>query len=182
LWGRISCLARDEFRRLADLSPDDPSYERIAASWLLACWKYADLRQRRSLISSLPRQRMSYSAIHAQALPLVAAQGEVPIDDWIAVRPGLDWETALTVEYLRSVEGKDKDALDTAFGLVTVDLRLKPQRFAMLPRALPLLDVLGRVSPQRASFRAQYALRDLRRNPPRLRDKRLEYLISQWCS
>lgn len=182
LWRSIANISRNEFERLAELGTDDPAYERIAASWLLAAWKYADLDERRSLIASLPTQSASYSAIQAQALPLVAAQGEIPVDEWISVRPGLDWETALAVEYLRGLEGKNRDALETANQLIKVRPRLKPQRFSMLPRALPLLDVVGRVDPSAARRHSRRSLRDLQKNPLRLRDKRLEYLVSQWQS
>ncbi|MDD7936978.1 RNA-directed DNA polymerase [Actinomycetospora lutea] len=180
LWAEVSRLCRDEFSRLASLSPGDLSSERMAAAWLIASWKFSDWDSRQALIDALPADLSSVSPIRAHALPLVAAQGVVPITEWIAVRPGLDWETTLTAEYLRSLEGGEKEAILSALKLTRARLQLAPQRFTVLPRSIPLLDILGRVAPNDLAELAPKTLRALRKNLARLRDERLEVLVERW--
>lgn len=180
LWANLAMYCEEEFLRLSEAAAVDPRQDRAAASWLLASWKYAEGAKRTDLLSAVPKTDVVFSATRAQALPLVAAAGATPIDEWLGVKPGLDWESAFAVEYLRSLQRRDEDALKAAYDLVEPQIRLTPQRFTLLPRALPLLEVAGEAVPGRTSKAARKLLRALQQNPSRLRDKRTEFLVSRW--
>ncbi len=180
LWSTIFSGSLGEFRRLANLGRTRPQYERLAAAWLLSAWKFANKAQRQVLLDAIPDDLDAISPIRAQALPLLAAEGR-SISEWVAAKPGLDWATALSAEYLRSLEVGEDRATGVALDLSKPQLRLKPQRFTVLPRALPLVEILGKAASAKLLKVAPKALANLRKNPDRLRDHRLEYLIAPWC-
>jgi hypothetical protein len=149
----------------------------MAAAWLLAAWKYGTDIQRSTLLSSLPSDLDASSPVRAQALPLLVAAGE-SITEWVAAKPGLTWESALDAEYLRGlVEGEDR-ALGIALNLLHAELRLTPQRYLVLPRALPLAEVARTASPKKLTGAVPGIVTYLAKNPDRLRDHRTEHLLS----
>lgn len=181
LWNQAYNECRLEFRRLVGLISSAPDSERLAASWLLAAWKFANASQEHSLLDSIPRNIDSISPIRAQALPLlVKTNGS--LEEWVSAKPGLRWENALAAEYLRSLNSGGDRAVGVALSLIEPQLRLAPQRFVSLPRAIPLIDIVGHSSPTKLSKVARPYLRRLQKNPERLRDCRVESIIANWLS
>ena len=180
LWSRAFKRSFGEFQRLAAIGRRNPAYERPAAAWLLSAWKFANSAQRQRLLDELRQDLDAASPVRSQALPLFVAEGR-SISDWVAAKPGLAWDVALGVEYLRRLEAGEDRAAGVALDLLRPALRLTPQRFIVLPRTLPLLEILGRSASAKLGLAAPKALRDLRRNSDRLRDRRVETLIEQWC-
>jgi hypothetical protein len=180
LWSEIYRICHGEFIRLLKLSPQTPDIERIAAAWLMSAWKFGNEFQQYNVVSQMPLGSDSMSPVRAQALPLLACAGE-SLSEWVAAKPGLAWEDALAAEYLRSLTDGEDRAVGVALNLVRPELRLTPQRFTMLPRALPLVGILGRKAPKKLSVAVPKYLSDLRRNPDRLRDHKVEAILSKWC-
>jgi hypothetical protein len=178
LWKFTHEHSADEFMRLVQLSKSAPESERLAAAWLMPAWKYGESEQRHALLARFPSFLDGSSPVRVQALPLLVAEGE-SLSDWVAAKPGLAWENALAAEYLRSLQEGEERAVGVAISLVSPQLRLAPQRFTVLPRAMPLAYVL-RNTP--AWGKLQKALpkmmSDLRRNSSRLRDHRLEHMLA----
>jgi hypothetical protein len=181
LWNQIYNDCKLEFQRLVNLISGSPDSERLAASWLLAAWKFANASQEHSLLSSIPRDIDATSPIRAQALPLlVKTNGS--LEEWVSAKPGLRWENALAAEYLRSLNAGGDRAVGVALSLIEPQLRLAPQRYVSLPRAIPLIEIVGRSSPDKLSKVARPHLDRLQKNPERLRDHRVESIISNWLS
>lgn len=178
--GQIFSIFRQEFLRVIGAPAQSPDTERLSAAWLLAAWKFANTAQRQQLFDLVSDKAGAISAVRVQALPLLVAANK-PIAEWVAAKPGLAWENALAAEYLRSLaEGEDR-AVGVAVNLLGTQVRLKPQRFTVLPRAIPLLDILARAAPDRLHRLAPVMQKTLQRNPDRLRDHRLEALIEPHC-
>ncbi len=177
LWEAIASSCRSEFRRLAFSAGDRIGFDRMASSWLLAAWKYGDHEFREVLLDDLPKELNSASPLRSQALPLFFSVGDPSASEWISSAPGLDWESSLAIEYLRNVKDGDKSAASSAFGAVRPKLQLKPQRYTILPRSVPLLGILKRSANQRLQVSASRAMKLLTSNPRRLRDRRLESLV-----
>ncbi|MGH7929687.1 MAG: RNA-directed DNA polymerase [Candidatus Binatia bacterium] len=144
LWMRIHRACQAEFTRLLNLEPQTPEIERIAAAWLVSAWKFGDASQYDEILSQIPRGADSMSPVRAQALPLLVCAGH-SLSEWVAAKPGLAWEDALAAEYLRSLHEGEGRAVGVALSLITPQLRLAPQRFTILPRALPLIVILGQL-------------------------------------
>lgn len=180
LWGKIYSSCRAEFRRIIGPSPRSPDSERLAAAWLLSAWKFGNASQRQLLLSQIPDTSDAVSPVRTQALPLLVSAGR-SLSEWVAAKPGLAWENALAAEYLRSLEEGEGRAVGVALSLLRPELRLAPQRFTILPRALPLIDIVGRSAPTKLDAAAPKMLKSLQRNPDRLRDHRLEAVVAHWC-
>ncbi len=179
-WTALFRAAKQEFERIVRIKPQAPDLERIAAAWLVAAWKFANDAQSRRLMQLIPDVSDSLSPVRAQALPLLASAGE-SLSEWVAAKPGLAWENALAAEYLRSLIGGEDRAAGVALDLVKPRLRLAPQRFLLLPRSLPLMEILGRHASAKFSLAAPRNLSDLQKNPDRLRDRRTEAIVGRWC-
>lgn len=180
LWSTIYDACRSEFARLLAFSSQATEFERLAAAWLVSGWKFANQSQRRHLLLQIPDTSDAMSPVRAQALPLLVCAGD-SLSEWVAAKPGLAWADALAAEYLRSLHNGEERAVGVALSLIKPALRLAPQRFTMLPRALPLVEILGRKASPKLNATAPRILKDLQRNPDRLRDHCVESLISRWC-
>jgi len=178
LWAHAYAKCQAEFQRLA--RPRVPEDERIAAAWLLAAWKYANAAQQQSLLAKIPDNIDATSPIRAQALPLLVGARN-SLSEWVSAKPGLAWENALAAEYLRSLQAGDERAVGVALGLIDPQKRLAPQRYAVLPRAVPLIGIVGHSAPSRLDVAAPTILKTLQKNPDRLRDHRIEWIVAQWC-
>jgi hypothetical protein len=172
-------VANLEFSRLTE-RPRTLERERLAAAWLVAAWKFANEAQRQQLLSRVPASSDALSPVRVQALPLLAASGR-SLSEWVAAKPGLAWENAMAAEYLRSLQENGDKAIGVALNLLTPAIRLKPSRFTMLPRAVPLMDIVGRSASDRLLETAPKMLGKLQKNAERLRDHRLESMVARWC-
>jgi hypothetical protein len=90
------------------------------------------------------------------------------------------WEDALAAEYLRSLQDGEDRAVGVALSLLDPAPRLLPQRFMILPRAFPLVDIVGRASPKKLSTAVPQILKKLEANQGRLRDYRMEHDLTRW--
>ena len=180
LWGGIFRHCDEELSRLTIGASTAPERERVAAAWLLATWKFANEAQRRSILSRIPADSDAISALRVQALPLLVAAG-ASLSEWVAAKPGLAWENALAAEYLRGLQDGEERAIGVALNLLEPAVRLKPQRFIVLPRAVPLIEIVGRSAQHKLSAVAPRIGATLRKNPERLRDHRVEALFLRWC-
>lgn len=178
-WSKIYMMCQAEFERFV-LKSQVPERERLAAAWLMAGWKFGNPAQRRNLLSRIPSTLDATSPTRVQALSLLAAGGDT-LSDWVAAKPGLAWENALAAEYLRSLQEGEGRAVGVALSLIEPSLRLLPQRYVILPRAVPLIEVLGRSAHDRLGAVAPRMLKRLQRNQHRLRDFRMEAILAQWC-
>jgi hypothetical protein len=181
LWNHIYRACRNEFKRLAAIKQQDrtPYHERLGAAWLLAAWKYANYSQRNTLLSEIPTHLDAGSPIRIQALPMLISAGK-SISEWVSAKPGLAWESALAAEYLRSLQEGEDRAVGVALSLTTPAKRLAPQRYTILPRAVPLIDILGTSASEKLSKFATNSMKNLKKNPARLRDHRTESIIEHW--
>jgi hypothetical protein len=179
LWNQIHQACRAEFLRLSGL-PEQQEADRLAASWMLAAWKFGNLTQRQLLLTRISDRADAMSPVRAQALPLLAGLGK-SVSEWVSAKPGLAWENALAAEYLRSLDSGEERAVGVALSLLEPQLRLSPQRSSMLPRAVPLLAILGRCATEKLSSAAPRFNKLLMKNPERLRDMRLETLVAEYC-
>jgi hypothetical protein len=76
----------------------------------------------------------------------------------------------MAAEYLRSLQAKESRAEGVALSLIEPQLRLSPQRCAMLPRALPLMEIRRPgvlVPPHLKAAKSRRALDELRDRCPR---------------
>jgi hypothetical protein len=153
--------------------------ERIAAAWLVAAWKFANPYQCQILLADVPKDSSAVSALRIQALPLLVAAGQ-SLSEWVAAKPGLAWENALAAEYLRSLQEGEYRAVGVALSLFDPALRLAPMRFTILPRAVPLIEIVGRKAADRLGKAAPKILKKLQSNPSRLRDHKVERIIRSW--
>jgi hypothetical protein len=179
LWDGIYRLCHDQLTRLLRRPALTTEVERIAAAWLLAAWKFGNSGQRRGLLALVPATYDAISPVRVQALPLLVALGQ-SLSEWVAAKPGMAWEDALAAEYLRSLEEGEERAVGVALSLLTPEPRLMPQRFMLLPRATPLVEIVGRASPGKLATAVPGILKKLEANPPRLRDHRVEHEIANW--
>lgn len=180
LWSSIYAICQAEMNRLLTDSARKFERERLIAVWMLAAWKYADLVHRELMLDNLPAALDAVSPVRAQALPLLVAAGRT-VSEWVAAKPGLAWEDALAAEYLRSLQTGEKRAVGVALSLVQPQLRLSPQRYTSLPRAVPFLDILRQSARSRLTEIAPKMLSKLQKNEPRLRDRRLESIVGSYC-
>jgi hypothetical protein len=74
----------------------------------------------------------------------------------------------------------EERAVGVALSLLDPAPRLLPQRFLILPRAFPLLDIVGRANPKKLSAAVPQMLSKLKANPDRLRDHRIEQDLMRW--
>ncbi len=181
LWTYIYAACQSEFSRLIGRgSAHSPERERLAAAWLLAAWKFANKSQRQKLLGVIPEATSATSPIRVQALPLLVSAGR-SLSEWVSAKPGLAWENAMAAEYLRSLGAGEDKAVGVALSLLDPALRLAPQRFAILPRAIPLIEIVGDSASGKLDAAAPKILQKLRKNPERLRDCRTESIVSPWC-
>lgn len=180
LWTEIFNICKNELGRLITGASRTPERERLAAAWLLAAWKFANEAQRLNILAKIPSESDAVSAVRVQALPLLVAAGK-SLSEWVSAKPGLDWENALAAEYLRSLQEGEDRAVGVALNLLSPALRLAPQRYVVLPRALSLIDIVGRSASTKLGDAAPRMLNKLRKNPERLRDYQSEAIISRWC-
>lgn len=182
LWRDVFRVCNDEVDRLLGASGRSPETERVAASWLVAAWKFGNEAQRHALLSRIPHGTDSMSPVRAQALSLLAS-AKRSLDEWVAAKPGLAWADAMAAEYLRSLLAGEEKAIGVGLSLIRPQLRLMPQRFITLPRTLPILIILGgQAKAQKRLYSvAPKHLRDLQRNPSWLRDHRIESEFMRWC-
>jgi hypothetical protein len=180
LWGKAHTACHKEFSRLVAKSHRAPENERVAAAWLLASWKFANASQRQRLLGLIGENVDATSPIRAQALPLLVA-AKNNLEEWVAAKPGLAWENALAAEYLRSLEAGSDRAVGVAISLIEPQPRLAPQRFIVLPRAIPLIEIVGNSASAKLDKSVPKFLDKLQKNPDRLRDYRVEWLLNQWA-
>jgi hypothetical protein len=179
LWQHIYDTANDELIRLISEHPRTLARERLAAGWLVAAWKFADDDQREQLLARVPANSDALSPVRVQAFPLLAAAGH-SLSEWVAAKPGLAWENAMAAEYLRSLQNGEDKAVGVAINLLNPELRLKPQRYAMLPRAVPLAEIIARSASERIRATAPKMLAKLQKNSARLRDHRNEMIVARY--
>jgi hypothetical protein len=180
LWKDIHQTCKKHLAWLLKESASNNSAERIAAAWLLAAWKFGNSAQRRSLLEQVPAAYDAISPVRVQALPLLVAIGK-SLSEWVAAKPGMAWEDALAAEYLRSLQDGEDRAVGVALSLLGPMPRLLPQRFMVLPRALPLVEIVGRANPRKIAITAPRIIKKLEKNPDRLRDYRVEFELENWC-
>jgi hypothetical protein len=179
VWEEIYRVCQNEFHRLAHSPVMTPQVERLAAAWLLSAWKFANSSQRADLLSQVPPAQDALSPLRVQALPLLVANDE-SLSEWVAAKPGMAWESALAAEYLRSLQQAEERAVGVALSLLDPVPRLLPQRFTMLPRALPLVKILGKANTKKLSSVVPGILKKLESNPDQLRDHRVEFALADW--
>lgn len=180
LWARVYDICINHLRWLLTQSHRDKGQERIAAAWLLPAWKFGNLAQRHEILSLIPSKYNQMSPIRVQALPLLVAMGK-SLTEWVAAKPGMAWENALGAEYLRSLEAGEDRAVGVVLSLLSPGPRLLPQRHMILPRALPLVEIVGRVNTDKLARNVPGILKKLEQNPDRLRDYRTESELAKWC-
>jgi Reverse transcriptase (RNA-dependent DNA polymerase) len=180
LWNQIYHTCNSHLRWLLKQPSHDKNLERIAAAWLLPSWKFGNIAQRHDLLAQIPSEQHSISLIRVHALPLLVAIGK-PLSEWVAAKPRMAWADALAVEYLRSLESGETQAVGVALSLLGPGPRLLPQRYMVLPRALPLVEIIGRTSTKKLSKTTPGIIRKLKQNPDRLRDFRVEFELEKWC-
>lgn len=178
LWQYAFASSQAELARLIDQDQRTLARERLAAAWLVAAWKFADEEQRDVLLAQVPPEADALSPLRVQALPLLAAAGN-SLSEWVAAKPGLAWENAMAAEYLRSLQEGDEKAVTVALSLLYPQIRLKPQRYIVLPRAVPLLEIASTSAPKQVKSAKSAILNDLKKNSPRLRDYRVESIVTQ---
>jgi hypothetical protein len=179
LWGKIHRACNTHLTWLLRRASLDKNVERIAAAWLLSAWKFGNAAQRRNLLSLVPAAYDAVSPVRAQALPLLVASKE-SLSEWVAAKPGMAWEDALAAEYLRSLQAGEERAVGVALSLLEPAPRLLPLRFMLLPRSLPLVEIVGRASPKKLATAVPRILKKLEQNPDRLRDCRAEFELMNW--
>ena len=179
LWTGIYRVCYGQLTRLLRHRAVTLEIERIAAAWLVAAWKFGNEAQRRELLALVPASYDANSPVRVQALPLLVAIGE-SLSEWVSAKPGMAWEDALAAEYLRSLQEGEDRAVGVALSLLQPAPRLAPQRFVVLPRAFPLLDIVGRARQKKLSSAVPYMLKKLEANPDRLRDHRIEQDLMRW--
>ncbi|GGP02203.1 RNA-directed DNA polymerase [Nonomuraea glycinis] len=179
LWGRIFAACDKEFLRLTR-GPHSPERERLAAAWLIAAWKFANLSQRQRLLAEIPANTDAMSPVRVQAFPLLVSVKE-PLTEWVSAKPGLAWENAMAAEYLRSLATGEEKAVGVALSLLDPEKRLAPLRYIVLPRAVPLIEIVGQAARAKLDKAAPKALAKLQKNPDRLRDHKVESILAQWC-
>jgi hypothetical protein len=179
LWTDIYKMAYAQLRSLLQRRSVTLEIERISAAWLVAAWKFGNEAQRRELLTLVPQHFSADSPVRVQALPLLASIGE-SLSEWVSAKPGMPWEDALAAEYLRNLQEGEERALGVALSLLQPAPRLAPQRFIVLPRAFPLLDIAGRAGRKKLSIAVPHMLKKLESNPDRLRDHRIEQDLMRW--
>ena len=70
--------------------------------------------------------------------------------------------------------------MGVALSLLDPAPRLLPQRFIVLPRAFPLVEIVGRANPKKLSAAVPRIMKKLEANPDRLRDHRVEHDLTEW--
>lgn len=179
LWTGIYRVCYGQLRSLLRHRAITLEIERIAAAWLVAGWKFGNEAQRRELLTLVPATFTASSPVRVQALPLLVANGE-SLSEWVSAKPGMAWEDALAAEYLRSLQQGEDKAAGVALSLLDPAARLLPQRFIILPRAFPLLGIVGHSNPKKLSIAVPHMLKKLEANPDRLRDHRVEQDLARW--
>ena len=179
LWIGIYRTCHGQLKQLLRRRSTTLEIERVAAAWLVAAWKFGNDAQRRELLTLVPPTYDANSPVRVQALPLLVATGE-SLSEWVSAKPGMAWEDALAAEYLRSLQAGEDRAVGIALGMLDPAARLLPQRFVVLPRAFPLLDIVGRANPKRLSLVVPSMLKKLEANPDLLRDYRVEQDLMRW--
>jgi hypothetical protein len=179
LWDGIYRVCYRQLARLLSSVTLTTEMERIAAAWLLSAWKFANASQRRNLVAQVPAAQGAMSPVRVQALPLLVAIDQ-SLSEWVAAKPGMAWEDALAAEYLRSLQEGEDRAVGVALSLLDPAPRLLPQRYTILPRAIPLIDIVGRASADKLSAAVPRILKKLESNPERLRDYRVEGALADW--
>jgi hypothetical protein len=71
-------------------------------------------------------------------------------------------------------------AVGVALSLLDPVPRLLPQRFTMLPRALPLVKILGKADTKKLASVVPGILKKPKSNPDKLRDHRVEFALADW--
>jgi len=181
LWADIYEACQEHLNSLLALLVRDRRIDRIAASWLLPTWKFGNSAQRHRLVSQVPTSYSPMSITQIHAFPLMVALNK-PLSEWVTAKPGLAWEAALAAEYLRNLEKGDDSAVGVAISLLSPAVRLLPQRYLIIPRSLPLVEIAGRADHKKVSSVMPGILGKLRRNPDRLRDFRVETELEKWIS
>ena len=175
LWRDLFVFSNAVFRR----SVPSPTNQRVASAWLVSAWKYANDTQVLALMRTVDENTSAASPVRAQALPLAVGAGQ-SVSEWVAAKPGLSWDTALTAEYLRSLSEGEAKAVGVALSLAQPYERLMPNRFMIAARALPLLNVLGRSGQPKFPRAVERWIAKLDKNPARLRDERVFTILRLW--
>lgn len=93
--------------------------------------------------------------------------------------PGLRWDDVLALRYLDALTRGDDAAVGVALSLLPPQIRLMPNRYHVHTRPLMLLPLLRAVAPTKVAGQARSAIKQLGRNPERLRDHRAELLLEE---
>jgi hypothetical protein len=181
LWAEIYAACQGHLKWLLDLLKRDRKIDRIAAAWLLPTWKFGNSAQRHILVGQVPTSYSPMSITQIHAFPLMVALKK-PLSEWVTAKPGMAWEAALAAEYLRNLEKGDEAAVGVAISLLSPAIRLLPQRYLIIPRSLPLVEIAGHANQKKVSSVMPGILGKLRRNPDRLRDFRAESELEKWCN
>jgi hypothetical protein len=180
LWTDIYAACQNHLKSLLGLLSHDRRLDRIAAAWLLPTWKYGNSAQRHSLVGQVPTSYSPMSITQIHAFPLMVALNR-SLSEWVTAKPGMAWEAALAAEYLRSLEKGDDAAVGVTISLLRPAVRLLPQRYLIIPRSLPLVEIAGHANQRKLSSVMPGILGKLKRNPDRLRDFRVESELEKWC-
>lgn len=112
-----------------------------------------------------------------QTAVLAAALGRTDRRLMAEALPGLPWNDVLALRYLDALQRGEEKAVGVALNLLRPAVRLMPNRHHIHARPLMLLPILRSVAPEKMSGLISSSLRQLERNPRRLRDKQAEALI-----
>lgn len=179
LWNEIHHACDDHLKWLSQRRPHDKNLERITASWLLPAWKFGNSAQRHSVLERVPKDEHPISLVRLHALPLLVAMSGSP-SEWFAAKPGLAWEDAMAAEYLRALGSGEDRAVGVVLNLLEPGPRLLPARYMILPRVMPLVEIVGRTETRKLSKVAPRIVDKLSRNPMRLRDFKVESELEKW--
>ncbi|MFI8631416.1 RNA-directed DNA polymerase [Microbacterium sp. NPDC077663] len=173
LWSWIFDYAADRFKRSATGPGKDSN---LASLWYLTAFKYGNFQQR----ATVSDKAVKWCAASMPEVVVQVAAVDAKID-LSAVLPAAQYgpEQVVAADFLRRLDRKDAQSLNVVLNQLTPRPLLAPLRFVVRPRSLQLLDRAGGLRGLRDG-RSKKWLADLESNEPRLRDHRVEYLLSVW--
>ncbi len=151
--------------------------DRMVAAALPVVAKFGDDHLHRKVVDLVSSQCEPKSHARIQTGVLAAALGRPDRQLMSEALPGLPWNDVLALRYLDALLRGEEKAVGVALNLLRPAIRLMPNRHHVHSRPLMLLPILSRVAPEKTSSLISSSLRQLERNPDRLRDKQAEALL-----
>jgi hypothetical protein len=151
--------------------------DRMVAAALPVVVKFGDDRLHQEVVDLVTGQCEPRSHARIQAAVLAAALGRPDRQLMAEALPGLPWNDVLALRYLDALLRGEEKAVGVALNLLRPAIRLMPNRHHIHARPLMLLPILRSVAPKKMSGLISSSLRQLERNPDRLRDRQAEALI-----